>query len=345
MPAVLAQKGTGIQTTEYTKSNYNHPPCGTNVLPSSNVYDVSELGTALKFDEEVVLSRCPHSIGYKKALEISLNDALHPSHHYARKDRKPLGRHNCRGELKRHVPCHLRSQSLPLDVKLITAAPRPFVETSVRKPTPTANSSIAGASARPKEFPAPLPEEWEAKTLLRLSSATARRFRRLGGLHGQQDLAPTDAEPATSTAASTSREQREAAHSLASEKFQDRREPASTSTSPATTARFLVEFLSGALPVHRPRCTDATILLDNKSKFEKVLQDKFPQAPQEWCPGDTAPHVARKCIRGVQRWTNLPQPAEVFHLVNVFIYYVSVKPSISLFLLPVHRPYTIAIKI
>eukprot|EP00731_Ephydatia_muelleri_P016587 Em0009g1011a len=85
--------------------------------------------------------------------------------------------------------------------------------------------------------------------------------------------------------------------SLADEKSKGQlQQPAST---PATSTRFLVEFLSGALPIHRPHCTDTTILLDNKSKFEKVLQEKFPQEPHEWCSDTCAvPCVARKYTRG-----------------------------------------------
>lgn len=264
--------------------------------------DVSELCRTLKFDDEVVLSRCPQSIGYKKALEMNLHGALHLSE---RKDKRPLGRHNCRGELKRHVPCQPRSQSLPVDVKLdTTAQKRSFLRTPEGgKPTSTANPSVA--SVHSDVFQAAASEEWEAKTLLRLSSATARRLAR-GGLPGAEPAATFTPAPAP-----TSRERREAVPSLADENSKGQlQQPASTS---ATSNRFLAEFLSGALPVHRPRCTDKTIVLDNKSKFKKVLQDKFPQEPYEWCTDSSCavPCVARKYTKGVQRWTSLPQPAEV----------------------------------
>ena len=313
MPAARAQKGAKVQNKAgggNTKTTCCRPQLhGT---PSSDVF---ELGKALKFDEEVVLSRCPQSLGYKKALEIGLNGGFIPGTTRERERTRPLalGRHNCRGELKRHAPCHLRSQSLPLDAKLLTTtAPRLFLE-ALENSTPIANSCVA-----PEVFPVVPSEEWEAKTLLRLSSATARRFRRQHG----HDLTPPEAEPATTAAAAaavppTSRERREtpaAKPSLADEKSRDRNKAAST---PATTARYLAEFLSGALPVHSPHCADTTIVLDNRSKYDKVLQDRFPHAPQRWCPGCNAPHVARACTRGVQRWTDLPQPSEVLHRPHI----------------------------
>eukprot|EP00731_Ephydatia_muelleri_P016584 Em0009g1008a len=287
----------GGNTKQKYGCTFTGPPYREPLIPSS---DVTELCRTLKFDDEVVLSRCPQSIGYKKALEMDLHGASRLSERKGRL--RPLGRHNCRGDLKRHVPCHPRSQSLPVDVKLVTTAPRPsFLHTPEGKATLTANPSVA--SVRPDVFHATASEEWEAKTLLRLSSATAQR---LGGLQGP---APPPPSAATFTPAPTSRERREAAPSLADEKSKGQlQQPAST---PATSTRFLVEFLSGALPIHRPHCTDTTILLDNKSKFEKVLQEKFPQEPHEWCSDTCAvPCVARKYTRGVQRWTSLPQPAE-----------------------------------
>lgn len=264
--------------------------------------DVSELRTTLKFDDEVVISRCPQSVSYKKALELDFG-AFRPSGE--RKDGRPLGRHNCRGELKRHVPCHLRSQSLPADVKAMATEPRPSLRALEEKPTVTANVSVV--SFRLKTLPATASEEWEARTLQRLSSETARRLRRAGRLQNPAPPSPLAEPSAAFRGPSTSQDRQRVTPSRDVESPKDRESVSSTSP---TGNRFVAEFLSGALPVHRPRCTDTTILLDNQSKFEKVLQDKFPLQPQEWCPSGTVPRVVKKYTKGVQRWTSLPQPTE-----------------------------------
>ena len=94
---------------------------------------------------------------------------------------------------------------------------------------------------------------------------------------------------------------------------------ASTVTSAADPKAFIEHLAAGAKPVHLPRGTPSTILLDDNALFKKVLQRRFPPPPDELAERDTkkAPAVEITSrqplafLQGQRRWLDLPQLVKV----------------------------------
>ena len=310
--------------------------------PTLKRHVTEELGRTLQFSHDVVSSRSPQAVSYAKA-KGEMREMYRPSSlgvilAVPNTVSEPIGRHDCRGDAKKHSLCHLRAP--PTKSREMPALPAPR-RRSRSLPSKTADDAdwtpqahqlnllspcpsqheAASSPRHSKMVPASASVLWEEQTLQRLSSATARRLveecprarerarleellRRRWRTKGVEEDVHSPSSSHADTALQASR-----THSPIS--------PLSRSNRPSSPSplKFTNELSSGARPVCQQRCSGRMIILDNDTTFHKVLQRCYPQQPEEWCgvkgERDRATYGGKGCVRGQLRWTDFPQPVRV----------------------------------
>ena len=327
-----ARQGKGkdaVASTERVVSQDEHHP-------SSRAYKsrVTELSTALTFSEDVVSSRSPHCISYAAARRgvggIFRAEGFEQELRRKTTDREQVGRHNCRGESKKHT-CNFYSPVDKLPSRRERKPLRRVKSVPSRIPESVSSSESDSGSVvhqRAREVPASVSVRWEEQTLHRLSSATARRL--VAACPRARDRERMD------TLLERKHEKIEEARSTerrsffqVSEKLVPTRSGAEPSSalilSPAEGDEgksldddspprrdFSEQLRGGARPVRQKKLDDRTIVLDNDARFVKALQRAYPQEPRDWCETEAAPDPGRRrYVRGQLRWTDMPQPVKV----------------------------------
>lgn len=114
---------------------------------------LKELGRSLSFNDDVVTEISPHLLSYAKSKELVGRSLFRPSTIGIKTRTRPTntltGRHNCRGDMKRHVPCNLAGvldnteqtngmQLLPYNLGTVPSPPSPT------KPASNIFATVAG---------------------------------------------------------------------------------------------------------------------------------------------------------------------------------------------------------
>ena len=292
---------------------------------------ITDLSRTLAFSEEVVSDISPECVSYAKA-KGRMRSLFRPGDlglgvRLRRSQREGGGRHDCRGEPKRHIPCHLRQPRqepwIPThtshEEKIFHAVPSQDLGLPHElSPRYTKDGSVEFWQAKMVPPSKSLP--WEEQTLQRLSSSTTMTLsakRNTAALTEREETTlPVEKSPQK-----THLEQKWSSEQTAFPKQQSshhhqfftnwgRRPTDTEAVSPPKD--FLAELMRGAHPVHQRKGDGTTIVLDNTARFDKVLQSSYPQQPREWFEKDGTAHpLGRTYVKGQQRWMNMPQPARV----------------------------------
>ena len=271
---------------------------------------VKDLGKSLAFSDDVVSTRSPHSVSYSKAKGglkalYQPNDLGIGSH--MKTTSNTVGRHDCRGEPKKHLPCHLHN---PTDTK-------PEYPQRNKRNTKSLTQQndldfhqlpkhTRGITTKPGLCMVPSEKSvlWEDEILGKVSSSTARQLTgqishlTLDGKENPNHSHPSSFVPNQSTG-------------IFSDIFREDDVERNTQLSTPPQPDYLSECRDGARPVHQ-RKGGNTIVLDNGALFDKVLQETYPLSPSKWCEAESnevTPKVAS--VKGYIKWLDLPQPTQV----------------------------------
>ena len=298
---------------------------------------VNELSKLLSFTEDVISHRSPVSISYTKARE-STRTLFKPEDldmgigAHLKKTKGIVGRHDCRGEPKRHMPCHLQpddhiSHLEGTQYGSIGLSGRTkqdlVLERNSHNQSHVKDDHFLGrvrSVAPSKSIP------WQEQTLEKVSISTARH------LTGQpsKDSFDDNLRPLTHKRSHQRRH-----HIISDSEFGDDKDVTRFDTTlmddlPPPRS-FISELQAGARPVHQSTGDGNTILLSNNARFNKVLQPSYPHSPSQWQerPKTGGPAEAMggeggeeeeesAHVRGYRRWSDFPQRAKVH--VYKFLY-------------------------
>ena len=282
MPSV---RGSGYtRPTLSTACPRGDPSCGEQLLRGGRSgagklrTRVNELGSALAFSDEVVSEHSPQSVSYSKARDDLR--ALFKARSVVEADRG--ARVSSRPRRRHHLPCHLqRFRDPPLPERsYLQSLPAELSHTSVQRPS--------GANMRAETVFQSESLPWAERTLQRLSSSTA------------VDLASSRSCREVAAKKTTGLVLRGSETSVPQEEEEE------VGGAPVQQQAYLQQLQRGAKPVF----SDATtIVLDNHTRFEKVLQPTCPGQPGDWCASRAAP--AGGFTRGYRKWLDFPQPCKV----------------------------------
>ena len=275
---------------------------------------VNELSKLLSFSDDVVSHRSPQSVTYIKAKENSRSlfrpddlDIGIGSH--LRKTRGVVGRHDCRGEPKRHIPCHLQSDDNsgpPVSGQFYTTGQMKqdlsFERSSQDQVRGKEEDIFLG---RVKSVPSSKSVPWREQTLKKVSSSTAKH------LTGQPSSDSLD----DNHRQLSYRQSRQLRHVSTDDKLERTVVLCGDSDDLPPPKNFIKELKMGAKPVHQLKGDGNTIILTNNACFNKVLQPSYPQHPSQWHDSSKAETTAAveedNCARGYRRWLDFPQRAKV----------------------------------
>ena len=298
---------------------------------------VNELSKILSFTEDVVSHRSPASISYTKARE-STRSLFKPGDldmgigAHLKKTTGIVGRHDCRGEPKRHIPCHLQQDERNSlhhgSIGLSGQTKRDLIlERSSHDQLHIENDHFLGrvrSVAPSRSIP------WQEQTLKKVSSSTARH------LTGQpsKDSFDDNLRPLTHNRSRQSRRIMSNVD-LGDGKDNTHFDTACTDGLPQPRS-FISELQTGARPVHQSMGDGNTILLSNNTRFNKVLQPSYPHSPSLWQEGpktDVAAAMEEEGrveeganVIGYRRWSDFPQRAKVhmyvyMYTIVLFVYF------------------------
>jgi hypothetical protein len=247
---------------------------------------------------------------------------------HLKKTKGTVGRHDCRGEPKRHIPCHLQ----------------PDDHTSHLAGTQFGSIGLSGQTKqdlihernnhhnqlhikddyfldRVRSVAPSNSIPWKEQTLKKVSSSTARH------LTGQpsRDSFDDNLRPLTHK-----RSHQRRRTIIGDTELGDGRDVTHFDTTLVDDLppprNFISELEAGARPVHQ--CTgDArnSIFLSNNTRFNKVLQPSYPHSPSQWREasetgaaeavggeeGEEEEEEEGAHVRGYRRWSDFPQRAKV----------------------------------
>ncbi len=246
---------------------------------------LKELGKSLSFNDEVVTEVSPHLLSYAKSKKLVEKSLFRASSIGIRtRTQRPtnqlIGRHSCRGDMKRHVPCNLASvlDAGQTNEKLLPRSDWPTVHVGT---VPLPLSSPSPTKKPPNNIFATV----EGKRIKELYTEDPSD----NLLVDKSSYQLLQQNPITS-------------HSL----FLDRME------SPPVR-NYLGELQDGARPLHQKMADRTELVLDNGAKFDAVVQESFPRSPSEWCAESETQKKETKIsnVKGYRKWLDFPQPAQV----------------------------------
>ncbi|XP_031556052.1 HEAT repeat-containing protein 4-like [Actinia tenebrosa] len=314
---------------------------------------LKKISSGFSFSDEVVLSRAPHTVPYqeKEAQKVFKADGVVKL--------KPkvvsglTGRHDPRGSIRHHVPCHLKGprRLKPLKKHQITESEKDSTTISLAEV-----KLIPKAGKLDDQIPKELSRHgWDEFVLSSLSKATADWIvsehisgvekERLAGFLKKR-YKDVEEDPKTEKTALPKDEP----GSVKKEKFKDKDKDLKTEQTSEvhlTSSFFLPpgvgdkkidtknfyqqELLSGAFPLPSKKLKEQNaIVLDSNDKvrFKKHLQENFPQGAVPWFPSElkekksSMSQIGRQ-KKGLQRWKDLPSVIQDDSYINTPMYTMS----------------------
>lgn len=314
-------------------------------LPKSYLKKVS---SGLTFDQGVLQARAPHTLPYS---EEKLRDVFkaHGLVHSKQKTVGPVGRHDPRSNIQRHPPCHLQG---PRKLKPLKRSKTVPSETKSERREGTGGKEGQGTAVE-QPSSAKLTHEWDEHVLACLSKTTAEwivkdhitgtdKDRLVNFLAKRSQALQTSEETSkgknrtksdesirkTASRYSPVKKSKDRMRSLRDKSQQEvHYSPSFTLPSRVgdkkleTQNVFQQELLAGAHPVLSKKPEEDIIVLDtnDKLKFQKQLQDTYPQEATVWYSKKkqtlkkkalTKP-AGNKPTKGLHRWNQLPIVVQV----------------------------------
>lgn len=275
---------------------------------------LQELGKNLEFSDDVITEVSPHLLSYAKSKK-SIRSLFCPNNlgiltPHSRPTREPIGRHDCRGEIKKHLPC-LSSPGVR-DRDLTSLPKTDGVGSKLSEIDCKLHEQHLGKTKRltnTRVYMAPSTKSvlWEDETLGKVSSYTARR---LSGKHStvSVDILLSRSKPALV------QEQESVVKNASSSLFSNVLSQSDMEQSVSPPPRdFLSELQDGARPVHQKIADQTKIILDSDGKFDTVIEDLFPYPPNHWSETKETGKSEKRInnVQGYRRWLDFPQPCQV----------------------------------
>lgn len=311
---------------------------------------LKKISTGFSFSDDVVLSRAPHTRPYQEKEAQKVFKAGGVVKLKPKVASGLTGRHDPRGSIRRHVPCHLKGprKLKPLKKHLTTEKGKDSKDSTAISLAEV--KLIAKAGKLDDQIPREISRHgWDEYVLSSLSKTTAdwivsehisgvEKERLTGFLKKRYKNVEEDSK--TEKAALPKDE----TGSVKKEKVKDKDKEKDLKTEQTTevhlTSSFFLppgvgdkkfdtknfyqqELLSGAFPLPSKKLKEQNaIVLDSndKVKFKKHLQENFPQGAVPWFPSElkekksSMSQIGRQ-KKGLQRWKDLPSVIQVkFHL-------------------------------
>ena len=304
---------------------------------------LKKVSTGLVFNDDVLLDRAPHMLPYNE-------DDLHTVFRngglfQAKASAVGLGgRHDPRGVVKRHTLCHLKGPRKLKPLRQLKTTPA-RADTEKHITVPACKAKAVQSSTDTALSKDVAKHEWDEYALACLSQSTAKWIineqssgsdkERLNSFL-EKRIKATDAK--TTAVGVSENAPEETKHSSAMKKVKESKDKKSQQTleihyTPSFTLStavgnkkletdniFQQELLGGAQPVPSKKSVESSfIVLDTKDelKFEKQLQENYPQGSKIWYRGPSGNTEAKpqekpkKLVRGLQRWKDLPIVVQV----------------------------------
>lgn len=311
---------------------------------------LKKISTGLVFDEDVLLDRAPHTLPYN---EDDLN-AVFRSGGICHANKQAAGfggRHDPRGVVKRHALCHLKGprKLKPLrKAKTMPARAKTEKLLSATKVKGTYSSTAMTLSNDSERH------EWDEYVLACLSQSTAKWIinEQSSGsdkerLNSFLEKRIQESKETTADAGLLENAAEEKKAFIAKKKVKEIKDKESQQTleihytpsfalSPAVGDKkiethniFQQELLGGAQPVPSKKPSESSyIVLDtnNKLKFQRQLQDNYPQGSEVWFSATKVSmnkakkkpqKKPNKFVKGLQRWKELPVVVQEDYYVPV----------------------------
>ena len=321
-------------------------------LPKSYLQKVSN---GLNFDDAVLHDRAPHTLPYQEE-ELKFVFATQGLVRPKPKQIGLVGRHDPRTGIQRHAPCHLHGPRKLRPLKRSKTVPSAAVEESAGSHATIMQKDSKGASTSVEKLQrsgSSPKHEWDEHVLACVSRQTADLILKdhitgpdkerlaLFLTKRNQVVEKQEGDGGTTEKAASHREKKrhssvkKSRESRKSEKSQKEEAQQEIHYSPCfmlpsrvgdkkleTENIFEMEILGGAQPVLLKKPEDDIIVLDSndKLKFQKQLQDSYPQRPKVWYSQkqrkgkkrEKVTQPGQKPIRGLQRWNQLPVVVQVW---------------------------------
>ncbi len=240
-----------------------------------------ELKKSLSFNDEVVTDVSPHLLSYAKSKKLAGKSLFRPESIGIKTRTRPtnplIGRHNCRGDMKRHIPCNLLSSfDTGQNNRVFLSQPDwSTMRLAPLSPSPTKCENNVFATVH----------GYTLKDVDIKDSAQNLIIKESSKLLQQKNSWSLPLQPLLS-------------ERIESPELQD----------------YLSELQHGARPVHQKMADRTEVILDNGAKFDTVVQESFPRSPREWCAESSEAGKKEKkitTVRGYRKWLDFPQPAQV----------------------------------
>lgn len=318
-----------------------HPVADKSSKDISRSY-LKKVSSGLAFNEDVLQDRAPHTLPYN---EDELNAVFRTGGlcHAKANSVGLVGRHDPRGVVKRHALCHLKG---PQKLKPLRRSKTLPAVTDTEKLIPTTNKlKVTQSSTENTLMQGSSKHEWDEFVLACLSNSTAKWIineqssgsdkERLNNFF-EKRIKETEEKPELSAAVAE-----EGNQTSANKKLKEIREkksqqaleihytPSFTLSSAVGSKKletdniFQQELLGGAQPVPSKKTPESSyIVLDtnDKLKFQKQLQENYPQDSKVWFSSERAASgkikvksqkKPKKLVKGLQRWKELPVVVQV----------------------------------
>lgn len=317
-----------------------HPVADKSAQDISRSY-LKKVSTGLVFNDDVLLDRAPHMLPYNE-------DDLHAVFRngdlfQAKASAVGLGgRHDPRGVVKRHTLCHLKGPRKLKPLRRSKTTPS-RADTEKHITVPTCRAKAVHSSTDTASSKDVAKHEWDEYVLACLSQSTAKWIINEQSSGSDKERLNSFLEKrikATDVGVSENVPQ-ETKHSSSIKKVKEPRDKKSQQTleihyTPSFTLStavgnkkletdniFQQELLGGAQPVPSKKSLESSfIVLDTNDelKFEKQLQENYPQGSKIWYRGPSGKTEAKpqkkpkKLVRGLQRWKDLPVVVQVLYM-------------------------------
>ena len=288
--------------------------------------EVNELSKVLTFSDDAVSHISPRLVSYNKAKESS-SSLFKPSDlnlgvgSRAKKAKGVVGRHDCRGELKRHIiPCHLQvseqSPSTQYEANTQVKRNRSFQNDSVHEHVHVHGKDEDILIGRVRSVAPSRSIPWQDDTLTKVSSSTARH---LVGLPSSDNFDEDD-KRLLSHRRSHNLDTPSALAVAISDELDLKHDPVVFQDELLPAKDFTKELEGGARPIHQLKGGGNTIVLSNTAQFNKVLQPSYPHSPSQWQAEVSKVETYKEeekeeeddFVIGYRRWSDFPQRAKVY---------------------------------